>query len=95
MSRFHRALSNRMRYKEEIELSILDFRLLDKAGVDVGTLRWVLDELIALLCLSLLEESLTDPLVHNDQSDLRWVNCNLRCFSLRQYGLTCCLSFCL
>lgn len=84
-----------MRYKEEIELAILDFRLLDKAGVDVGTLRWVLDELIALLCLSLLEESLTDPLVHNDQSDLRRVNRNLRCFSLRQFGLTGCFGFCL
>lgn len=34
-------------------------------------MRGVLDELITLGCLSLLEESLSDALVHNDQSNLR------------------------
>jgi hypothetical protein len=43
--------------------------LFDESLVDVGSLRWVLDELITLLGLSLLEESLTNTFVNDDQSD--------------------------
>jgi len=71
MGGLNRTLGNGMRYQEEIELSILDFTLLDEASVNVSTLRGVLDELVTLGSLSLLEESLSDTLVHNDQGDLR------------------------
>ena len=56
--------------KEEIELSILDFTLLDEASIDVSTLRRVLDKLITLGSLSLLEESLSNALVDDNQGDL-------------------------
>jgi hypothetical protein len=55
-----------MRHKEEIELTVLHFGLLDEACVDVRTLGWVLDEFVALLRLALLEEPLTDALVNDD-----------------------------
>lgn len=70
MGRLNRSLSNGMGDKEEIELSILDFTLLDEASIDVSTLRRVLDELITLGSLSLLEESLSNTLVDDDQGDL-------------------------
>ena len=57
--------------QEKVELAVLNLGLLDEARVDVRTLGWVLDELVALLCLALLEESLTDALVYDDQGDLR------------------------
>ena len=66
----HRALGHGVRDKEEIKLAVLHLRLFDKAIVDVSSLRRVLDELITLLRLALLEESLTDALVNDDQSDL-------------------------
>lgn len=59
-----------MRNQEEVELAVLDLRLFHKARVNVGALRRILDEFAAVLRLSLLEESLTDSLVHNDQGDL-------------------------
>ena len=60
-----------MRDKEEVKLAIDDFRLLDEAIIDVGTLGRVVDVVLAVVLLSLLEESLTDTLVHDDQRDLR------------------------
>jgi len=59
-----------VRNKEEVKLPVNDFGLFNKAIVDVGTLRWVIDEVLTVVLLSLLEESLTDPLVHDDQGDL-------------------------
>lgn len=61
-----------MRHKEEIKLAINNFRLFDKALIDVGSLRWVINESLAVL-MSLLEKSLTDTLVHDDERDLGWV----------------------
>jgi len=80
-----------MRHKEEIELTVLHFGLLDEACVDVRTLGWVLDEFVALLRLALLEEPLTDALVNDDQRDLRGL-----VFELwhRLLFLTFCLSLC-
>jgi len=66
-----RTLSHRVRHKEEIELAINDFGLLDEAIIDVGTLGRVVDVVLAVVLLSLLEEPLTDTLVHDDQRDLR------------------------
>ena len=66
MGGFDRALCNRMRHQEEIELTVLHFGLLDESCVDVRTLGWVLDEFVALLGLALLEEPLTDALVNDD-----------------------------
>lgn len=70
MGGLNRSLGDGMRHKEEIELSIFDLTLLNEASIDVSALRGVLNELIALGGLSLLEESLSDTLVHNDQSNL-------------------------
>jgi len=70
MGGLDRTLSDGMRHQEEIELSVLDFTLFDEASVNVSSLRRVLDELITLGSLSLLEESLSDTLVHDDQGDL-------------------------
>lgn len=65
-----------MRHKEEIEFTILDFGLFDESIVDVGSLGRVLDELVALLSLSLLEESLTNTLVYDDQGNF-WFDIRL------------------
>lgn len=59
-----------MGHEEEIEFTVLHLGLLDKAVVDVRALRWVLNEFVALLRLALLEESLTNALVNDDQGDL-------------------------
>lgn len=61
--------------QEEIEFTIFDFGLFNKASINVGALRRVLNEFVSLLSLALLEESLTDPFVHNDKG-------NLGCFDL-------------
>ena len=60
------SLSNGMRHQEEIEGSIDDFSLLDEAVIDVGSLRRVGNGGVH----SLLEESLSDSLVHDDQGVL-------------------------
>lgn len=59
-----------MRHKEEIKLAVNDFGLLNEASVDVGTLRWVVDEVLPVVSWRLLEESLANALVHDDESDL-------------------------
>jgi hypothetical protein len=61
-----------MRHKEEIKLPINNFRLFDEALIDVGSLRWVVNESLPVL-MSLWEESLSDTLVHDDERDLGWV----------------------
>lgn len=71
MSGLYGTLCDRVRYKEEVELSVLNFTLLNEAGIDVSALRRVLDELVALGSLSLLEESLAHALVDNDEGNLR------------------------
>jgi len=70
MRRFDGALGDRMRYEEEIELAILDLGLLDETGVDVCALRWILNKFVTLRSLSLLEETLTDALVNDNERDL-------------------------
>jgi len=71
MGGLDRPLGDGVRHQEEIELPVFHLTLLDEASVDVSSLRGVLDELITLGSLSLLEESLSDALVHNDQGNLR------------------------
>jgi len=72
MGRLDGTLGYRVGHKEEVELTIDDFGLLDEAIVDVGTLGRVVDVwLLAIVLLSLLEESLANTLVHDDQRDLR------------------------
>ena len=70
MGGLDRTLGDGMRHEEEIELSIFDFTLFDEASVNVSSLGRVLDELITLGSLSLLEESLSDTLVYDDQGNL-------------------------
>ena len=60
-----------MRYQEEIEFSINHFWLLYEAIVDVCTLWWIINEVLTTSVRRLLEESLTDSLINDDQSDLR------------------------
>ena len=71
MSGLDGTLSHRVRDQEEIELAFDDFGLLDEAIVDVSTLWRVIDVVLAVVLLSLLEESLADTLVHDDQRDFR------------------------
>lgn len=60
-----------MRNEEEVELSINDLGLLNEAMVNIGTLRWVQDlSLVVTATLSLLEESLSDTFVHDDESNV-------------------------
>jgi len=59
-----------VRHEEEVELAIDDLGLLDEARVHVGTLRRVVDEVLALGPARLLEESLADALVHDDERDV-------------------------
>lgn len=71
MRRLDRALRHRVRHKEEIKLAIDDLGLLNKARIDVCSLGWVIDEVLSVVSCGLLEESLSDSLVNDDQSDLR------------------------
>jgi len=71
VSRLHWTLSNRVRNQEEVEFAIDYFWLLYKAIIDVGTLWWVVNEILTASMLRLLEESLADSLINDDQSDLR------------------------
>ena len=60
-----------MRHKEEVKFTFNDLRLLNEARVDVGSLRRVVNEVLPIVAGRLLEESLTDSLVHDDQRDVR------------------------
>jgi len=68
-----------VRHEEEVKLAVDDLRLLNKASVNVGTLGRVVDEVLAVVTWRLLEESLTDTLVDNDEGDL-WVLLRRRVF---------------
>lgn len=65
MSGLHSALGDRVGNQEEIKLSVDDFALLDKSLINVGSLRRVQYSVAFLL-----EESLSDPLVDDNQGDL-------------------------
>ncbi len=58
-----------MRYQEEVELAINHLGLLDEALVNVGALRRVIDESLAVL-VGLLEEALAYALINNDECHL-------------------------
>jgi len=71
VSGLHRALRHRVGHQEEIELTIDHFRLLHKALVHICALGRVVDECLPVVLGRMLEETLTNALVHNDQSNLR------------------------
>ena len=79
MRRLDRTLGDRVRHEEEVELAIDNLGLLDEASIDVGTLRRVVDEVLLIFgwvrvrIWGLLEESLADTLVHDDECDVGWV----------------------
>ena len=57
-----------MRDQEEVELAINDLGLLDEAGIHICALRRIEDHaLLVALIWCLLEESLADSLVDNDE----------------------------
>lgn len=70
MGRLDGTLGHGVRHQEEIELAVDNFGLLDEAGVDIGSLGRVVDEVLAIVAGRLLEESLANALVHDDQGDL-------------------------
>ena len=49
VGRLDRALSDGVRHKEEVKLAINDLRLLNKARVNVGSLRRVVNEVLAVI----------------------------------------------
>lgn len=59
-----------MGHQEEIEFAIDNFALFDKALIDISTLRRVVNHGALLACLVLLEEPLTNTLVHDNERDL-------------------------
>jgi hypothetical protein len=71
VGRLYTALGDRVGNKEKVELSVNNFTLLNEALINVCALGWVVDEGLSGTCLGLLEESLTDTFVYNDQGDLR------------------------
>jgi hypothetical protein len=71
MRRLDRTLSHGVRHEEEVKLAIDHLRLLNKACVHVGSLRRIVDEVLSVVTCSLLEESLADSLVHDDQGNFR------------------------
>jgi hypothetical protein len=58
-----------MGHQEEIELSIYDFRLLNKALIDIGSLGRIINELLSIVH-RLLEESLSDSFVYDHKGNL-------------------------
>lgn len=73
VSGFHGALGHGVGNEEEVKLAVDDLGLLDEALVNVSSLGWVVNEL-SLRASSLLEESLADALVDNDESNFRRFN---------------------
>jgi len=69
VSRFHTALGDGVRHEEKVEFSIYHFALFHETLVNVGALWRVVDELLSVIGLRLLEEPLSDALVHNNQRD--------------------------
>jgi len=72
MSWLDTTLGHRMRHQEEVEFTIYNFRLLYEALINISALRRVINKCLTIL-ISLLEESLTNSLVHYDESNLWWV----------------------
>ncbi len=72
MGRLNWALSHGVGHEEEVEFAVNDLWLLHEALVDVGALGWVVDEGLPIR-LGLLEETLANALVYDDQRDLRWI----------------------
>ena len=56
--------------QEEVKFAINNFGLFDEALVHVCALWGILNEVLTAAAHRLLEESLADSLVHDDQSDL-------------------------
>lgn len=67
MSRLHTTLSHRVGHQEEVKSTIDHFALLHEALVNVGALRWVINESLAIVALGLLEEALAHALVDDDE----------------------------
>ena len=66
VSGLHRSLGHRVWHKEEVKLSVNNFRLLNKSCVNIGSLWWVHNRVGSIWMWRLLEESLTNSLVDND-----------------------------
>ena len=64
-----------MGHEEEIELAINDLRLLNEASVNVGTLGRIVDEVLTIIAWRLLEESLPNALIDNNQGNFRVCLC--------------------
>lgn len=69
VGRLHRALGYGVRHEEKVELPVDDLRLLHEALVNIGALRRVLDEVLPVVSGRLLEESLANALVHDNERD--------------------------
>jgi hypothetical protein len=67
---FHGALGDSVGNEEEVESAFDNLSLLDEAVINVGTLRRV-EDVSLVTAVSLLEESLSDSLVDDDESDVR------------------------
>ena len=83
VSRLDTSLSNWVRHQEKVEFSVNNFRLFYKALIDVGTLRRIIDELLAVIH-GLLEKSLTDSFVYDNERNFRrsilWLGSRLFAF---------------
>ena len=66
VSGLHGPLGYRVRHEEEVKFTVNHFGLLHKALVHVGSLRWVLDEVLPVVASRLLEEPLPHALVDDD-----------------------------
>jgi len=55
-------------HEEEVESALNYFGLLNKALVDISTLRWVKD--LSLMRACLLKESLSNALIDDDECDI-------------------------
>jgi len=75
-----------VRNEEKVKLSVDDFRLLDKALVHIGSLGWIVNELL-LGRARLLEESLANALVYDDKSHFRSFSFHILLLSLGRYCL--------
>ena len=55
--------------QEKVELTIDNFWLFNKALINISTLGWIVNESLSVLICRLLEKSLSDSLVHDDQGN--------------------------
>lgn len=74
MRRFDRTLRDGVWHEEEVKFAIDNLRLLDKASINVSSLRRVVNVgIFGVRVRGLLEESLANTLVHDDKRDVRWI----------------------